>query len=155
MPDTKEEVGPFLDFFYKWFATKLDEYQPKVVTFEAPFLPKARIDEHGHLKQAPTSMAVTRKLQGLAGVCEMVCFQKGIDVYEVNLGSVKSAMGGQRGAGKPDIMAAAKRCGMDPKNFDEADAFGVWIVTVRHYAKQYQHIWDQRLYGGRPGNLAL
>jgi Holliday junction resolvasome RuvABC endonuclease subunit len=155
MPDTKEEIGPFLDYFFKKMNKLFDEYQPSVVVFEAPFLPRAKIDEDGHLRQAPTTVATLRKLQGLAGVLEMVCYQRTLDVYEVNLGSVKSAMGGNRGAGKPDIMAAAKRCGMDPKNYDEADAFGVWIVAMRHHAKQFQQIWDQRLYGGRAGNLAL
>jgi hypothetical protein len=174
MPSTGEEVGPFLDFFYRWLNAKLTElledlelatvpgpFGPKpanaadlMVIMEAPLLPRAKIDETGTLRQAPTSIATTRKLQGLAGVCEMVCYQRGVDIREVNLQTVKKELGGG-GGGKPDMMAAAKRCGLNPKVFDEADAFGVWIVGVRHYARQFQQIWDQRLYGGRSGNLGI
>lgn len=169
MPDTKEDVGSFLDFFYRWFNAKLTEvmedldletvpglFGPKpadplafMVVFEAPMLPKAKIDETGTLRQAPTNLATTRKLQGLAGVAEMVCIQRGVEVREVFIQTIKKELGGTGSAGKPDMMAAAKRCGMDPKTFDEADAFGVWLVAVRHYARQFQQVWDQRLYGGR------
>lgn len=179
MPDTGEEVGPFLDFFYQWFHAKVSDlmldleleavpgrfggrFGPTpadttaiMVVMEAPLLPRARIDELGTLRQAPTSVATTRKLQGLAGVCEMVCYQRGIEVREVYVQTVKKELGGSGSAGKPDMMAAAKRCGLAPKTFDEADSFGVWLVAVRHYAKQFQQLWDQRLYGGRAGTLAL
>ena len=63
--------------------------------------------------------------------------------------TIKKGLGGFGGADKDDMMAAAKRAGMHPKVHDEADAFGMWIVVMRTYAKQYQHIWDQRLYGNR------
>ena len=155
MPDTKEEVGPFLDFFMKRFTILLDEIKPSMVIFEAPLLPKATIDAAGYLKQAPTTIATTRKLQGLAGVTEMVCFQRRLEVREVGGSTVKKELGGTGKAGKPDMMAAAKRCCMAPKTCDEADAFGVWLVGVRHYAKPFQGIWDQRLYGGQAGKLNL
>lgn len=155
MPDTGEEVGPFLDFYMQWLELQLREYQPSMVIFEAPLLPKASIDDRGHLKQAPTTIATTRKLQGLAGVTEMVCFRAKLEVREVYLQTVKKELGGHGHATKVDMMAAAKRCGLEPRTYDEADAFGVWLVAVRHYAKQFQHVWDQRLYGGRVGNLNL
>lgn len=175
MPDTGEEVGPFLDFFYRWLHAKVTDlledleletvpgkFGPTpvdraalMVVMEAPLLPRARIDETGTLRQAPTSVATTRKLQGLAGVCEMVCYQRGLEVREVYVQTVKKELGGSGKSQKPDMMAAAKRCGLTPKTFDEADSFGVWLVAVRHYAKQFQQIWDQRLYGGRVGSLAL
>jgi hypothetical protein len=170
MPDTGQEVGPFLDFFYRWLHLKLTELMQDIdglevkpgpfgiqpadasglmVIMEAPVLPRAKIDDQGTLRQAPTSLATTRKLQGLAGVCEMVCYQRGVEIREVFVQTVKKELGGSGSSGKPDMMAAARRCGMEPKTFDEADAFGVWLVSVRHYARQFQHTWDQRLYGGR------
>ena len=57
--------------------------------------------------------------------------------------------GGSGKAAKPDMMAAAKKCGLNPPTHDAADAFGVWVLMMRAYARQYQHQWDQRLYGGR------
>lgn len=173
MPDTKEEVGPFLDYFFRWMHAKVTELQQEfeiettpgvygprsvdrkalICVIEAPLLPKARIDTtpgaNGRLIQAPTSIATTRKLQGLAGFAETVCFQRNVLIEEVHLQSVKKALGGSGRADKPDMMAAAERCGLKPKVHDEADAFGVWICAMRAYARQYQHLWDQRLYGPR------
>lgn len=175
MPETKEEVGKFLDFFYRWMHLKVTDIMAEmgpdletrpspygaqllnprdlVIVFEAPVLPRAKIDTRpgkmGQLIQAPVTMATTRKLQGLAGVAEMVAEQRNCLVEEVYNATIKKALGGSGSADKPDMMAAAKRAGMNPKVHDEADAFGIWIVVMRAYAKQYQHIWDQRLYGGR------
>ena len=175
MPDTKEEVGPFLDFFYRWLHLKVTDLQselgpavemdptpygaklrnPKdlIMVFEAPVLPRAKIDpdptKHGRLIQAPVSVATTRKLQGLAGVAEMVAFQRGLLCEEVYAATVKKHLGGSGRADKPDMMAAAERCGLKPKRHDEADAFGVWICAVRAYAREHQQFWDQRLYGPR------
>lgn len=172
MPDTKEEVGPFLDFFDRWLHRKITEVleEAGVVTavgdygtyptdakvyliFEAPVLPRARLDNRGHLVQAPTTIATTRKLQGLAGVTEMVGVRRHLEVREVHLQTVKKELSGSGRGEKPDMIRAAKRCGLNPKNSDEADAFGVWLVGVRHYAKQFQHTWDQRLWGGRGAML--
>lgn len=179
MPDTKEDVGSFLDFFFRWFHRLVTDAQaecgpdlitrpgpygavlenPKdvIIVFEAPLLPRARIDpdptKGGRLIQAPVSIATTRKLQGLAGVAEMVAVQRGCLVEEVYGATIKKALGGSGRADKPDMMAAAQRCGMKPKIHDEADAFGVWIVAMRAYARQYQHAWDQRLYGRPAGGL--
>lgn len=156
MPDTGEEIGPFGDFFERWLAIKLDELQPSMVIFEAPLLPVARIDrDNGRLIQAPTTIATTRKLQGLAWSVEVQCYKRRLEVREVYGSTVKKELSGSGKGVKADMMAAAKRCGLAPKSFDEADAFGVWLVGVRHYAKAFQQRWDQRLYGGRPGNLAV
>lgn len=172
MPSTKEEVGPFLDVFFRWLHGKISELQteagieteagvygprsvdPKalVVIIEAPFLPKAKFDRAtGVLHQAPTTIATTRKLQGLAGIAEMVCYQRHVLIEEANLASVKKALGGSttRKTSEVDMMEAARKCGLAPKVHDEADAFGVWILAVRAYARRYQHIWDQKLYGAR------
>lgn len=166
MPDTKEEIGPFGHFFEEWLIAKLEEYDPTMVVFESPMLPKATWDSATQrMKQAPTNLATTRKLQGLAYAAEVVVYRRRraqleaghltpVDCREVFLQTVKKELGGSGTAGKPDMMAAAKRCGIPVKTFDEADAFGVWLVGVRHYAKAYQQIWDQKLWGGR-GRLQL
>lgn len=179
MPETKEEVGPFLDFFYRWLHLKITDLQadlgpdleldptpygaklrnPKdlIIVFEAPVLPRAQLYHDpvrgAQLKQAPVTISTTRKLQGLAGVAEMVAVQRGCLVEEVFNQTVKKHLGGSGDAKKPDMMAAAERCGLKPKVHDEADAFGVWICAMRAYARQFQHLWDQRLYGPRAGGL--
>lgn len=174
MPDTKEEVGPFLDFFFRWADRKVCELLEElehghaddvgivavdatalVVVFEAPLLPKAKIDDRGHLRQAPTTIATTRKLQGLAGVLEMVCYRRRVKCREAHLQTVKKELAGNGRADKADMMAAAKRCGLAPKVEDEADAFGVWIVGMRAYARHFGPIWDRRLYSPAGGFLGL
>lgn len=175
MPDTKEDVGSFLDFYFRWLHLKITDLQaeldpetlmdptpygaklrnPKdlIIVFEAPLLPRAKIDpdptKGGRIIQAPVTIATTRKLQGLAGVTEMVAIQRGCLIEEVYGATVKKQLGGSGRAEKPDMMAAAERCGLKPKVHDEADAFGVWICAVRAYRKEFQRIWDQRLYGPR------
>lgn len=162
MPDTGEEVGPFLDFWERWLTKKIDAVleeagldprerpeSPVYLIFEAPLLPKAKLDRQGHLVQAPTSVATTRKLQGLAGVTEMVGFRRGLEVREVFLQTVKKELAGKGRADKADMMRAAKRCGLEVRTTDEADAFGVWLVGVRHYARQHQQAWDTKLWSGR------
>lgn len=174
MPDTKEDVGSFLDFFYRWLNLKVTDAMaeigpdlqtdpspygarlrnPKdlIIVFEAPLLPRAQLVldpiKGKQLKQAPVTIATTRKLQGLAGVTEMVAIQRGCLCEEVNLQSVKKALGAS-GGGKDDMMSAAQRCGLKPKVHDEADAFGIWIMAIRAYRRQFQRLWDQKLYGPR------
>lgn len=175
MPDTKEDVGRFLDFFYRWMHLKVTDIMAEmgpelettpgpygaqlvnrkelIIVFEAPVLPRAKLDTRpgrvGALIQAPVTIQTTRKLQGLAGVAEMVAVQRNCVIEEVYNATIKKGLGGFGGADKDDMVTAAKRAGMNPKVHDEADAFGIWIVVMRTYAKQYQHLWDQRLYGNR------
>lgn len=155
MPSTGEEIGPFGDFFERWLNIKLDELQPSMVMFEAPLLPGAKIGDDGHLVKAPTSIATTRKLQGLAWSVEVQCHRRRLEVREVYGATVKKELSGSGRGQKPDMMAAARRCGLAPKSFDEADAFGVWLVGVRYYASKFRQRWDQRLYGPATGHLRL
>lgn len=130
------EPGPFLDFWEKWLDRHLDEIKPTVVVFEAPILPQK------------TNISTVRKLVGLAGVLEMVAFRKRVVVEETNVSHIKKVLTGNGRSEKPDMVRMAKKCGLNPKSFDEADAFGVWICAVHHHAKQHQQAWDKKLYSG-------
>lgn len=172
MPDTKDDVGTFLDFWYRRLHLLITDAQAEAglechpspygarndnkadlkVCFEAPMTPRAKFDprpgKEGKILQAPTSEATQRKLKGLAGVTEMVCVQRNVLCEEVNIQTIKAAAS-KGGAEKGDMMAACQRVGLHPKVHDEADAFFIWILMMRAYARQYQHIWDQKLYGPR------
>lgn len=131
------EVGPFVSYYRKWLIMKLGEIQPSMVIFESPILPaKANYD-------------TLMKLYGLAVETDVVSHDLGIDCTRVMPSSVKLAVGGSGRADKADMMAAARRCGLSPKTYDEADAFGVWMYGLRCYAKQHQEAWDRRLYSAR------
>lgn len=131
------EPGPFLTFWRKWLLLHLDDIKPSVVVFEAPILPRE------------TSIATVRKLVGLAGTLEQVCDELKVPVFETTVSHVKKVLTGDGKAPKPDMMRMAQKVGLKPKNFDEADSFGVWIAAVHHHARQYQQSWDKMLYAGK------
>lgn len=164
MPSTGEEIGPFLDHFFRWLHAKITEVQeeyeletipgpfgarckdPKalVACIEAPILLRDKWDPIKRKMVAQTNIVTTRKLQGLAGVAEMVFLQRGVPCSEVNVASVKKVMG-SGGNTKPDMMAAAKRAGLNPKDHNAADAFGVWVLMLFHYDKNHFMAWDQKI----------
>lgn len=131
------EPGPFLDFWDRWLQRHLDEIKPTVVVFEAPILPRE------------TTVATVRKLVGLADFLEVACFRRKIDCQETTTSHVKKVLTGNGKAEKPDMLRVARKCGVEAKTYDEADAFGVWIAAVHHHARQYQPSWDAKLYAGR------
>lgn len=169
IPSTGQELGPYFDFFFRWLHAKITELQEEagvetrpgtfgpvtvnkeefIVVFEAPILPESRFDSATNRWVKQTNIHTTRRLQGLAGFVEAICSQRNCLCEEVMLSTVKKALGGNGRADKADMVSAARRCGLPVETHDAADAFGVWIVMVRTYAKQHQQIWDQKLYGPR------
>lgn len=169
MPKVSDDLGDYGDFYFRWLHGKVNELQEEaeaettpgvygprlvdrkavIIVFEAPLLPPARYDPVKNRMVQQTNAATTRKLQGLAMLTEVVGRQRNCVTEECNLATVKKEVGGGGKADKADMMAVAKKCGLNPPTHDAADAFGVWILAMRAYARQYQHIWDKRLYGGR------
>lgn len=169
MPKSGDDLGDFGDFYFRWLHGKISELQQEtgaevtpgtygdrlvspralIIVFEAPILPGARYDPVKNRMVQQTNIATTRKLQGLAFVTEIVGRQRNCLTEECSLSTVKKEVGGAGKADKADMMAVAKKCGLNPPTHDAADAFGVWILAMRAYARQYQHVWDKKLYGGR------
>lgn len=142
LPSTGPDVGKFLSEFRKWFVARLDVVCPDLVSFEAPILHKV------------TQIATTRKLQGLAGVTEMICHEEGIACFEATTSEVKKQLAGHGRAEKEEMIAAARRYGLSPSDDNEADAFGIWLATVRtRFANDYEivEMWSPRgpLFAGR------
>jgi len=109
---------------------KVREVEATLIIFEAPILP------------AQTQMATTRKLQGMAGVTEMVCHRLGIEVAEVATSQVKKALTGSGRADKDQMMSAARLYGFEPTCSDEADAFGIWLCALRLRHPKQAGRWD-------------
>lgn len=169
IPSTGQDLGPYFDFFFRWLHAKITELQeaagievepgtfgPRcvskedlIIVFEAPILPESRYDPATRKWIKQTNLTTTRRLQGLAGFVEAIATQRNCLCEEVYLATVKKAIGGSGKADKADMVAAARRCGLPVETHDAADAFGVWIVMVRTYAREYQQVWDQKLYGPR------
>lgn len=140
LPSTGDDVGRFLAAYRDWLVAKVSEVEPDLLVMEAPIL------------HSQTTITVTRKLQGLAGVTEMVIHDLNatyrkigaaeIEVAEVATTSVKKALTGNGRAEKSDMIRAAQIYGLDPACSDEADAFGVWLLTVRTRWPKLAHHWD-------------
>lgn len=158
MPSTGKDVGTFLVFFRDFLfnlVERLSRETRVVVVFEAPILPTARKDDPFG---AQTNIMTTRKLQGLAGVVEMVVLDlkrmgRDVSCFETHLGTIKKELAGHGRAEKGDMVLAARRAGITLSNGkegeDEADAFGAWLVGLRYHAPQHLALWDRVL--GRAG----
>lgn len=140
MPSTGDEVGPFLCAFEDWLRMMLDGVAPGCrIVFEAPVLPRAKINKFTKKLEGGVSLITTRKLQGLAGVLEMVAHREGLSCHEIQPSEAKLALAGKGNAKKHEMVAACRAYGLDPKTYtvdglpasDEADAFGVWLHAVR------------------------
>jgi hypothetical protein len=139
MPSTGEEVGPFLCAFQDWLAMLLDGVCPSRIVFEAPVLPRPKINKFSKKLEGGVSLITTRKLQGLAGVLEMVAHREGLACHEVQPAEAKQALTGKGNAKKHEMVAACRGYGLEPKTYivdglpasDEADAFGVWLHAIR------------------------
>lgn len=158
MPDTGEDVGPFLDFFEKWMTRRVNVLldaaaaagSAPLIGMEAPVLPRGKFNiKTGRYEEAKTTITTQRKLQGLAGIAEMVAYRAKVPIREMANSTIKKELAGHGHAEKSDMMIAAQRMGLKPRTNDEADAFGVWLVMVRFYAKQWAAGWDQRLHSSR------
>lgn len=130
------EPGPFMAFWHNWLQRHLDDWKPDHIVFEAPILPQT------------TSFKTVRKLQGMAAVLEMVCDLRKLDYSEVGASTVKKYLTGSGGGKKPDMMRWAKHIGVNPKTFDEADAFGVWLYSIQFLAPAHLGDWDKRRFKG-------
>ncbi|MCO8017520.1 crossover junction endodeoxyribonuclease RuvC [Brevundimonas diminuta] len=130
LPSTGTDVGLFLSAWEDWLRPQVREVGPSLIVFEAPIL------------AGQTQIATTRKLQGMAGVTEMVAHRAGIECAEVATSQVKKALTGNGRAEKPAMMAACRAYGFDPKTSDEADAFGIWLCAVRFRHPSHAWRWE-------------
>ncbi|KQW79737.1 crossover junction endodeoxyribonuclease RuvC [Brevundimonas sp. Root1279] len=130
MPSTGPDVGRFLCAWQDWLEPKVREVGPTLIVIEAPIL------------AGQTQIATTRKLQGMAGVTEMIGHRLGIEVAEVATSQVKKALTGDGRADKQLMMAAARHYSLTPIVSDEADAFGVWLCALRLRFPKEAGRWD-------------
>lgn len=153
MQSTGKDVGAFAVDFWKFLDPLLERVQPRVVIFEAPTLPAAKVNRAtGELEGSAQNIHTLRKLYGLAAITEMACTFREITCRETSLNTVKKELAGHGHASKAQMMDAARRAGIEltpgDEAEDEADAFGVWLVGVRHFAPEHSLAWDRRLWGG-------
>jgi crossover junction endodeoxyribonuclease RuvC len=130
LPKTGEDVGRFLIAWEEWLTAKVRELEPSLIIFEAPIL------------AGMATPHVTRKLHALPGVTEMVAVRAGVECAELYPVTVKKALTGSGHADKAEMVRACRAYGFNPKNSDEADAFGLWLAALRIRHPAHAGRWD-------------
>lgn len=137
--------GALFSAFRSWLVETLDHLAPDVVIFEQPILPKPFLK--AGVLIFPTKIEATLILQGLVAILEVECHDRGILCVHTTVGEVKKQLTGNGKAEKDDMVRAARKMGLRIAVDDEADAAAVWLVGVRHYAREHLHRFDSLLWG--------
>ena len=157
-PVTGEEYGPWGAFYWTYFNRLLDRLQAQltegegiVIAYESPILPRARWSKTENKMVGGTRIETVRKLGSLGVFLESVCHLHPAPtvVKECGISEIKKELAGSGGADKASMVFVARRAGVALPEGDEAmdaaDAFGAWLMAVRHYAPEHQMLWDKRL----------
>jgi len=128
MPQTGEEVGPFLFHFETWLEETIEAVRPTMIIFEAPII-----------RSDGSHIMTVRKLTGLAALVELVAHKRGVEVLETHISTVKRTLTGKGNAEKHEMIFFARKAGIvisaGFEGQDEADAFGVWVSAVLLHTK--------------------
>jgi len=155
LPSTGEDVGRFLCAYEDWLRRLIDRVEPSLIVFEAPVLPRAKFNKITKKVDGGVSLMTARKLNGLAGVTEMVAHREGLPSAEVQPAQVKQALTGRGNAKKHEMVAACRAFGLSPQTYtfegrlasDEADAFGVFLCAVRERRPDLAARWTPLFQG--------
>ncbi|WP_270374955.1 hypothetical protein [Marinicauda sp. Alg238-R41] len=130
LPKCGDDFGLALTLYDAWLERQLEDVD--LIAFERPVNPSCL-----HLRTA-------RLLYGIAGVIEMVAHRRRIAAVEADTNKLKKLIYG-RGGKKPkpdEACMHARRWGFDPANGDEADACGVWLITVQYqFPDAFNRVW--------------
>lgn len=118
---SENDFGDLFLSFDVWWRALLSRVAPAVVAFESPM----RVIGHGK-STMKTSQTTIRILFGLATIAELRAHERGIEVYEVNISTVKRQFAGDGRADKKAMIARARLLGYDPRDDNQADAVAVW-----------------------------
>jgi Holliday junction resolvasome RuvABC endonuclease subunit len=118
------ELEPFFEAHHHWLTGVVRDFHPTLIVWERPVL--ARFTSHA-------SVEITFGLQAITG---LVCREQKMPCRRVSPQQVKIALTGGGRASKPEMVAAAQQYGLTISYHDEADAFGVWLSTLRLLAPE-------------------
>jgi hypothetical protein len=113
--------GEVVARFRAWLVATIDKLEPRVVAFEAPYIPRFG-------SKGPPQNAVTiRRLHALCGTIEAVCWEKQIKCYEATASEITRHFTGQgswgsRAKKKAATIAQARRFGWAVTDDNQADA---------------------------------
>jgi len=110
----------------EWLDRFHAQHNPRLVVFEAPLAPS--------VMEGRTNTTTVRALMGLAAMVEGTLYNRGIDVREASVASVRRFFLGSNAIKSADAkLATFRRCvelGFAPCNDDSADALALWCFMV-------------------------
>lgn len=138
-----DDIGRLLDLWDAYLVGHFNTYKPEAVIYEAPILVVgSRKGGHASRTDKPE---VIRKIYSMGGYLELFCRRRGVPCFEVTLQDVKKAVTNNARADKSDVVAVARRVGLQlpAKGYeDAADAFGAWLNGIRSYSPELSRKWD-------------
>lgn len=148
-----DQVGTDLGALGAAFWSALDMHfarrQPTRVVYEAPILITGKTGDPARTDK----LLPLRKIYGMGLLLETYCLQRGVPCNEVTISAVKKEVTGNRHADKDAMVAVAARCGLQlptgPAAKDAADAWGAWLIGIRHYNRSVSASWDRRIHSRR------
>jgi Holliday junction resolvasome RuvABC endonuclease subunit len=118
----QEDYGPRFKSFHDWLCDVVTTFQPDVLAFEGPFLPR------GSSSFSSTEHTL-RTLIGLASIAELVAQLRDLRCFEVNVSTAKKRLTDDGRAQKSDMIIAATKLGYEVANDHEADAIAVVLCV--------------------------
>lgn len=147
-----ENIGAMLNELDQNFVALFRRFMPDLVLYEAPILPQGRKGDKGAVVG---SLLIRRKLFALGSHLEFFCHRQGVQCAEAEVRTIKKELAGHTKASKDDMVTAATKCGITlPATVaagreDAADAFGLWLLGLRHTNRELSARWDRVLWSSR------
>lgn len=142
--------GPAFHMLRRWLVGTVERMRTHgdvAVLFEQPILPKAFV-KNGRIIY-PTNIETTLMLQGLVAIVEEACFELGVECHYIDVSSAKRELAGRGSAKKIDMVYVAQKVGLKIAVHDEADAFAVFLVGLRHYNPKASREFDRLIWSSR------
>lgn len=133
-------TGEVVSLYRVWLTTMLELYMPDWVVREAVYIPRWKP------KGVPVNMYVIERLISLAGVTDMLCWERCIPVRRIETQKATLALTGSGSHGGRDkkkaaTVAAVRALGHDVENDNQADAISIWYYSEAILAPK---IFNQR-----------
>lgn len=148
LPSTGDDIGAFLKAYHLWLIARVAEFQPDIITMEAPLAATTK-----------TTQTTLLKLWGLCSHTEFVAAFKGLPCRQIAAGEWKKGFVGRAGFGKPKtkamlatypVLQACHQRGWDVTDDNEADALGQWTYAVRFVCPGREARFDPLARGRTP-----
>ncbi len=144
---TGDDLGKLLVKFHEYLEIHFARFEPKAVVYEAPIL----VVKGRHQSGRTDKLLTVRKLYAMGAHLEFFCAMRGVPCHEVSLQEVKNEVTGNNYAKKDAMVAVARKVGLDlpkgPGIEDAADAWGAWLLGLRHYSPEISRRWDKLIWG--------